>query len=32
MGARPLSQNGYKVQLVKVAVQRALLAAAGKEA
>jgi xanthine dehydrogenase YagS FAD-binding subunit len=31
-GARPLSQNGYKVQLVKVAVQRALLAAAGKEA
>jgi xanthine dehydrogenase YagS FAD-binding subunit len=29
-GARPLSQNGYKVQLAKVAVQRALLAAAGK--
>jgi len=31
-GARPLSQNGYKVQLTKVAVQRALLAAAGKGA
>jgi xanthine dehydrogenase YagS FAD-binding subunit len=27
-GARPLSQNGYKVQLVKVAVKRAVLAAA----
>ena len=26
--AKPLSQNGYKVQLVKVAVKRALLAAA----
>lgn len=26
-GASPLSQNGYKVQLVKVAVKRALLAA-----
>ena len=31
-GAHPLSQNGYKVQLAKVAVKRALLAAAGKEA
>jgi xanthine dehydrogenase YagS FAD-binding subunit len=31
-GAQPLSQNGYKVQLAKVAVKRALLAAAGKEA
>lgn len=29
-GAKPLSQNGYKVQLAKVAVKRALLAAAGK--
>lgn len=28
-GATPLSQNAYKVQLVKVAVKRALLAAAG---
>ena len=28
--AQPLSQNAYKVQLVKVAVKRALLAAAGK--
>jgi xanthine dehydrogenase YagS FAD-binding subunit len=27
-GAQPLSQNGYKVQLVKVAVKRAVLAAA----
>ncbi len=27
-GARPLSQNGYKVKLAKVAVKRALLAAA----
>jgi xanthine dehydrogenase YagS FAD-binding subunit len=27
-GAKPLSQNGYKVQLAKVAVKRALLAAA----
>lgn len=31
-GAQPLSQNGYKVQLAKIAVKRALLAAAGKEA
>jgi xanthine dehydrogenase YagS FAD-binding subunit len=31
-GAQPLSQNGYKIQLAKVAVKRALLAAAGKEA
>lgn len=29
-GAQPLSQNTYKVQLAKVAVKRALLAAAGK--
>jgi xanthine dehydrogenase YagS FAD-binding subunit len=29
-GARPLSQNEYKVQLAKVCVKRALLAAAGK--
>ncbi len=29
-GATPLSQNRYKVQLAKVAVKRALLAAAGK--
>lgn len=29
-GAQPLSQNKYKVQLAKVAVKRALLAAAGK--
>ena len=29
-GAQPLSQNDYKVQLAKVAVKRALLAAAGK--
>ncbi len=29
-GAQPLSQNAYKVQLAKVAVKRALLAAAGK--
>ena len=29
-GAQPLSQNGYKVQLAKVAVKRALLAAAEK--
>jgi xanthine dehydrogenase YagS FAD-binding subunit len=27
-GAKPLSQNGYKVQLAKIAVKRALLAAA----
>lgn len=29
-GASPLSRNGYKVQLVKTAVKRAVLAAAGK--
>ncbi len=29
-GATPLSDNGYKVQLAKVSVKRALLAAAGK--
>lgn len=29
-GATPLSRNGYKVQLVRVAVKRALLAAAAK--
>ena len=29
--ATPLSQNGYKVQLAKVAVKRALLLAAGLE-
>jgi xanthine dehydrogenase YagS FAD-binding subunit len=29
-GAAPLSQNGYKVTLARVAVKRALLAAAGK--
>jgi xanthine dehydrogenase YagS FAD-binding subunit len=29
-GAQPLSQNGYKVQLAKVAVKRALLAASQK--
>jgi len=28
--ATPLSQNGYKVQLTRVAVKRALLAASGK--
>ena len=28
--AKPLSQNAYKVQLAKVAVKRALLAAAGR--
>ncbi len=28
-GAKPLSQNGYKVKLVAVAVKRALLTAAG---
>ncbi|MCC7498832.1 MAG: molybdopterin dehydrogenase, partial [Bryobacterales bacterium] len=27
-GARPLSENAYKVQLARVAVKRALLAAA----
>ena len=31
-GAKPLRQNAYKVQLAKVAVKRALLAAAGKGA
>ena len=31
-GAKPLSQNGYKVQLAKVAVKRALLAAAKGDA
>jgi xanthine dehydrogenase YagS FAD-binding subunit len=31
-GARPLSMNRYKVQLARVAVQRALLRAAGVEA
>ncbi len=30
-GAKPLSRNGYKVQLARVAVKRALLAAAGRE-
>ena len=30
--ATPLSQNGYKVQLARVAVKRAVLRAAGKEA
>jgi xanthine dehydrogenase YagS FAD-binding subunit len=30
-GARPLSQNRYKVQLARVAVKRALLAAAGQK-
>ncbi len=29
-GANPLSQNDYKIQLVKVAVKRALLSAAGQ--
>lgn len=29
--AEPMSRNGYKVQLIKVAVKRALLAAAGVE-
>jgi xanthine dehydrogenase YagS FAD-binding subunit len=28
-GAKPLSQNGYKVKLIAVAVKRALLTAAG---
>jgi xanthine dehydrogenase YagS FAD-binding subunit len=28
-GAKPLSQNGYKVQLIEVAVKRALITAAG---
>jgi xanthine dehydrogenase YagS FAD-binding subunit len=31
LGAKPLSQNGYKVRLVAVAVKRALLLAAGKK-
>jgi xanthine dehydrogenase YagS FAD-binding subunit len=31
-GAKPLSRNQYKVQLARVAVKRALLAAAGMEA
>ncbi len=30
-GAKPLSQNAYKVKLIAVAVKRALLTAAGKE-
>ena len=30
-GAKPLSMNGYKVQLARVAVKRALLRASGKE-
>jgi len=30
--AKPLSQNAYKVQLARVAVKRALLAAAGVKA
>jgi xanthine dehydrogenase YagS FAD-binding subunit len=30
-GAKPLSKNAYKVQLVKTAVKRAILAAAGKK-
>ncbi len=29
-GANPLSQNRYKIQLARVAVKRALLAATGK--
>jgi len=29
--ARPLSNNGYKVQLAKVAAKRAILKAAGLE-
>ena len=31
-GAKPLSDNAYKVQLANVAVKRALLEAAGKKA
>jgi xanthine dehydrogenase YagS FAD-binding subunit len=31
-GAHPLSRNGYKVQMVKTAVKRAVLAAAGMQA
>jgi xanthine dehydrogenase YagS FAD-binding subunit len=30
-GARALSMNGYKVQLARVAVKRALLRASGRE-
>ena len=30
-GARPLSQNGYKIQITKTAVERAILKAAGME-
>jgi xanthine dehydrogenase YagS FAD-binding subunit len=30
-GAKPLAQNGYKVQLIEVAVKRALLTAAGQK-
>ncbi len=30
-GAKPLSQNAYKVRLARVAVKRALLSAAGRE-
>ena len=30
-GAKALSRNTYKVQLARVAVKRAILAAAGKE-
>lgn len=30
-GAKPLSQNGYKVRLIEVAVKRALLIAAGQK-
>ena len=29
--AQPMSENGYKVQLVKVATRRALMSAAGME-
>jgi xanthine dehydrogenase YagS FAD-binding subunit len=30
-GAKPLSQNGYKIKLIEVAVKRALLTAAGQK-
>ncbi|HEV3257504.1 MAG TPA: xanthine dehydrogenase family protein subunit M [Gemmataceae bacterium] len=30
-GARPLSQNGYKIKLIEVAVKRAILTAAGQK-
>jgi xanthine dehydrogenase YagS FAD-binding subunit len=30
-GAKPLAQNGYKIQLIAVAVKRALLTAAGRK-